>query len=83
MIGEGAGSTMKRDVWVTALVMPAIVLPITLVIFAVIAFGLDLVHDVALWVGLLLFAAISGGAYYFARRTEEEMRAGTSEKSDS
>jgi hypothetical protein len=73
---------MKREIWVPAVTWPAMILPAMLVLFVVIAWGLEFLHDYALWIGMVLFLAFSGGAYYFAQKAEAEFRAKQSQRRD-
>lgn len=65
---------MAKKIWVPAIVIPAIILVISLAIFAALVFFLDFFHDYALPIGTVIFIAISAIAWVLGSRAEAEFQ---------
>lgn len=73
---------MRTNIWGPAVIIPAIALAITLVVFLGIAFIMQAVYPMALAFGTVLFIVVSGIAWYLAQQSEKEHAANNPDQAD-
>ena len=65
---------MAKQIWGPAIIIPAVALIASVVIFLGIALFLDMFYDYSLWLGTLIFIVISAVAWMLASRAEKEFQ---------
>lgn len=73
---------MRMHIWGPAVVIPAIAVAITLVLFLGIAFIMDAIYPWALAFGTVLFVVVSAAAWYLAQQSEKEHAANNPDQTD-
>ncbi len=73
---------MRKDIWVPAVVIPAIAIAISVVLFLAIALIMDAIYPLALAFGTILFIVVSAVAWFLAQKTEKEHAANNPDQAD-
>jgi hypothetical protein len=63
---------MRTFIWGPAIIIPAIAVVISAVVFLGIAFIMDAIYPWALAFGTVLFLVVSAAAWYLAQQSEKE-----------